>query len=138
MLFRSRPLREASLDALSQFKRFDVLPVYLDIAKRDTSEDLQNYAIDYIGQHGKDKGKTVQTLIDLFRMLPNDRTEQRKTIFYSIADIGNDRAIDFLASIAKTSENYQLRTEAIYYLGAIGGEKARAALYDIIRGKKEK
>jgi len=134
----ARPLREAALDALTQFKKFDILPVFLEIVKRDTSEDLENTAIDYIGQHGKDKAKSVQTLIDLYRVLPEERVRQKRAIFYSIADLGNDRAVDFLASVAKANEDYELRTEAIYYLGSIGGEKARAALYDIMRGKKEK
>jgi len=133
-----RPLREAALDALSQFTKFDVLPVYIEIAKRDTSEDLQNYAVDYISNSGKDKEKSVQTLVDLFRVLPKNRIEQRTTIFFAIAEIGNDRAVDFLVTVAKTNDDYDLRSEAVFYLGCIGGEKGRSALYDIIREKKER
>ena len=137
-LKEARPLREAALDALSQFKKFDVLSVYIDIARRDTNEDIQNYAIDYIGNNGKDKARTVRTLIDLFKILPRDRTEQKRAIFYSIAEIGNDRAVEFLTAVAKSEDNYDLRSEAIYYLGSIGGDKARGALYEIIQGKKER
>ena len=56
-------------------------------------------------------------------------------IFYSIADIGNEQAIDFLGKVARTSDDYDLRREAVYYLGSIGGEKARAVLYEILKEK---
>jgi hypothetical protein len=31
-------------------------------------------------------------------------------------------------------EDYDLRRDAVYYLGSIGGENARSALYDILKG----
>jgi tetratricopeptide (TPR) repeat protein len=129
------PLRRSALDALSDFKKFDVLPVYLEIARRDTAEEMQNLAIDFISSHGKDKNKSVTTLIDLFNTLPKARSEQRRTVFYFIADVGNDRAVDFLGSVAKTSDDYDLRREAIVYLGSIGSEKARSVLYGILGGE---
>ncbi|MBI1805006.1 MAG: HEAT repeat domain-containing protein [Ignavibacteriae bacterium] len=131
-------LRIAALDALSNFKKNDVLSVYVEIARTDTSEDLQESAIDFISQHTRDKNKSVLLLIDLFSAVPKQRKEQRESIFYAIADVGNDRAVDFLANVAHTSDDYDLRRDAVYYLGNIGGERARAALYEIIRGRKER
>ncbi len=128
-------LRSAALDVLSEFNRFDLLPVYLEIAKTDTSEELQTTAIDCIGDISMNKNKAVETLSDLYRGLPTSRMEQRSAVLASIAEIGNDKAIDFLARVARTDENYDVRSDAVYYLGSIGGEKARAALYDILRGK---
>jgi tetratricopeptide (TPR) repeat protein len=134
-LKQSRQLREAAMDALSEFKKFDVFSVYVDIARKDTSRDLQMYAVDYIGEHGKDKNKTVDVLVDLFNSIPKQRTEQVETIFYSIAEVGNDKAVDFLTKVALTNEDYNLRTNAVYLLGSIGSEKARTSLYQILRGK---
>jgi hypothetical protein len=128
-------LRLAALEALSEFKKYDVMPIFVQIAKNDTIEDMQYNAITYITEHGKDKGKTVGTLIDIFTGLPEQRQEERQSIFYAIGDIGTDRAVDFFASIARTSDDYDLRQDAIYYLGSIGGERARAALYDILKSK---
>ncbi len=130
-----RQLREAALEALSEFKKLDVIPIYVDIVKNDTSEDMQIYAIDYINQSDRGKNKTISILINLFDTLPKQRHEQRQMIFYSIADIGNDRAIDFLSDIAHRDENYEMRRDAIYYLGSIGGEKARTALFEILKEK---
>ncbi len=130
-----RPLREAALEALSDFKKYDVLPVYIEVVKSDTSEDMQTYAIDYISQNAKDKNKTTRILINLFNSLPKTRVEQRQMLFYSVADIGNDHAIDFLSDVARSSDDYELRREAIYYLGNIGGEKAREALFEILKDK---
>lgn len=128
-----RELRMTALDALSNFKKFDVLPVFIEVAKNDTDSEIQNSAIDVISNLSGQKNRSVDALIDLFNTLPKSRKDQRETIFYTIADIGNDKAVDFLAQVAKSSDNYELRSQAIYYLGNIGGEKARAALYDILR-----
>jgi hypothetical protein len=129
------PLREAAIFTLSDFKKFDVLSVYLEIARKDTSEDVQNSAIEYISLLGKDKNKSVETLAGLFAAVPKHREEQLGTILFAVADIGNDKAVDFLAKVARTHENYDLRRSAVYFLGNIGGEKARTALYEILRGK---
>ena len=128
-------LREAALYTLADFKKMNVFSVFIDIVKLDTNEDMQAYAIDYISQYERDKEKTISLLIDLFNDLPAKRKEQRQMIFYSIADIGNDRAIDFLSRIAQENDDYDLRREAVYYLGSIGGEKARSALYGILKRK---
>jgi hypothetical protein len=129
-------LREAALEAMADFKKYDVLSVYVDVAKHDTDIDIQNSAIDYITQHMNDRNKASQTLIDLYRAIPAGRTEERQSLFYAIADLGTDRSVDFLAGIARSGKDYELRKDAIYYLGSIGGERARAALYDILKGTK--
>ena len=133
---QSTRLRQAALDALSDFKKYDLMPVYLEIAKHDTAEEMQNLAIDFISSNTKDKNKSVSTLIDLFNAIPHNRLEQKRTIFYFIADVGNDRAVDFLATVARSNDDYDLRREAVYYLGSIGGDKARSALYEILSGKQ--
>ncbi|HMK39006.1 MAG TPA: HEAT repeat domain-containing protein [Bacteroidota bacterium] len=129
-----RPLREAAMDALSGFTKHDALTVFVEIAQKDTNADIQGAAIDYIGEHGSDKNQRVTILEDLFRTLPKTRSEQRKTIVYTIADVGNDRAVEFLKKVALNDEDYSLRRDAVYYLGSIGGENARSALYEILKG----
>jgi hypothetical protein len=128
-------LREAALDALSEYTKHDVLPIYIEIARKDTSRRLQTYAIDYIADVSRDKNKSVDLLIDLFKSFPRDRKEQMASVFYSIAEVGNDKAVDFLTDVALKHHDYDMRSEAVYYLGSIGGEKARAALYQILKKK---
>lgn len=132
---QSPRLREAALQVLTDYKKFDVVSIFLQVAKTDTSPALQSAAVDFLTEHIKDKNRSVETLIELFHAIPKNRSEQRETIFYSIAEVGNEKAIDFLAGIAKTDNDYELRKQAIYYLGSIGSEKARAVLYDILKGK---
>ncbi len=128
------PLREAAMDALSGFTKHDVLGVFVEIARQDTSPDIQASAIDCIGEHGTDKNQRVTVLEDLFRSLPKSRTEGRRTIVYTIADVGNDRAVEFLKQVALADDDYELRRDAVYYLGSIGGDSARSALYEILKG----
>ena len=128
------PLREAAMDALSGFTQHDVLSIFVDIARQDTSSDLQGYAIDYIGEHGADKNQRVSVLASLYASMPKTRYDQRKEIVYTIASVGNDRAVDFLKDVALKDGDMECRRDAVYYLGSIGGENARAALYDILKG----
>ncbi|HCV42274.1 MAG TPA: hypothetical protein DGH68_02230 [Bacteroidetes bacterium] len=134
-LDRKQPiaLRCASLDALTDFKKFDILSVYVDLAKNDTSEKIQNVALGHIAEGTKDKNKSVDQLVSLYNATPGERNRKRQTVLFVIADVGNDKAVDFLANVARTDENYELRSDAVHYLGTIGGEKARSALYQILR-----
>ncbi len=134
-MHQPRPLREAAMDALTNFSKHDVLQVFVEIATKDTNKDIQGFAIDFIGEHGSDKNQRVTVLADLYRSLPRSRTDQRQTIVYTIADVGNDRAVDFLKNVAMSDEDFDLRRDAVYYLGNIGGEKARSALYEILKAK---
>lgn len=127
-------LRYAALDVVSGYEKFDVLSIYTEIARKDTNQEMQSYAVDYISNNAKDKNKSVLTLIDLFNATPKSRVEQKQRIFFAIAEVGNDRAVDFLSTVARTNENYDLRREAVFYLGTMGSEKARSALYDILQG----
>jgi hypothetical protein len=128
-------LRLAAIEVLSDFKKFDVMPVFLELAKKDTNERIQDVAIEFIGRADKDKNKSVEALTALFNSLPGSRKERLETVLFTIADVGNDRAVDFLATVARTHANYELRSDAVYYLGTIGGEKARTVLYQILRNK---
>lgn len=128
-------LREAAIEVLSDFKKFDVMPVFLDLAKKDTNERIQDVAIEFIGRGNKDKNKSVEALISLFNSMPGSQKNRLENVLYTIADVGNDKAVNFLAEVARSHENYELRSDAVYYLGTIGGERARTALYQILRNK---
>jgi HEAT repeat protein len=57
------------------------------------------------------------------------------TTLYALAVIGDDRAIDFVAQVARSSKNRPLRDDAIFYLGNIGTDRARQALLKIVKGE---
>lgn len=127
-------LRQAALDVLSDYDKYDVAGIYIDLARKDTNAEIQDAAIQHIGDI-KDKTKAVDVLISLYGNVPKSRTEQLHTILFVVADVGNDRAVDFLTDIAISGNNYELRSDAVYYLGNIGGEKARAALTKILKNE---
>jgi HEAT repeat protein len=111
------------------------MPVFIELAKKDSNERVQDAAIEFIGRSGKDKNKSVDALVVLFNSMPKNRKKNLETVLFTIADVGNDKAVDFLSTVARTHENYELRSDAVYYLGTIGGEKARTALYQILKSK---
>ncbi len=136
-LDRKQPvvLRKEALNVLCDFEKQDIDAVCMDVVRNDTSTQMQVVAIENIGHSGKDKDKTVETLSQLYSSLPTTREEQRSAALYRIADIGNDRAVDFLTKVAKNDSDYDMRSDAVYYLGNIGGDKARAVLYEILKGE---
>jgi outer membrane protein assembly factor BamD (BamD/ComL family) len=127
------PVREVALESAARFRDPEVLSFLVTVARSDSSRDLQVLAVDLIGEHRAAKNERVEKLITLYEDVPRDRQEQRKAIFYSIAGIGNDRAVDFLKTVAISDEDYDLRREAVFYLGGIGTERARAALFEILK-----
>jgi len=131
-LSQSPPVREAALDALAEFRKHDALTVLAEVATRDTSVEFQTYAIDAIGRSDDGK-KSVAVLIQVYRKLPASRSEPRAAVVYTVAEAGNEKAIEFLKDVALTGDDYDLRRDAVYYLGTIGGEKARSALYEILK-----
>ncbi len=128
-------VRIAAIEAMTGYRKHESLPVLVEIAVNDTSEEMQLFAIDYIGQAARDKEKAFDALLTLYTSLPAAKVEKRRMVFYSIAGIGNDRAVDFLATVARSNEDHELRREAIYYLGSIGGEKARDVLIEVLERK---
>lgn len=136
-LDKSQPeiLRVTALETLADFKKFDVLPILVDVARTDTSDDVQIAALYALADLGMEKNKTADALIGLFRSFPQQKEKQLAAALYAIAEIGNEKAVDFLASVATSHENIQLRSDAVYYLGTIGTEKSRAALLHILKGK---
>ncbi|HTP13861.1 MAG TPA: tetratricopeptide repeat protein [Bacteroidota bacterium] len=134
---RSQPvvIRLEAMDQLADFTKHDVSAVFLDLARTDSSEEIQSESLDHLCDCIKDKDKSVQTLATLYRSVPSAHGSQRSMILFEVADIGNDPAVDFLSSVAKQDTSYERRAEALYYLGNIGGEKARSVLYDVLLNK---
>ncbi len=128
-------LRVTALETLADFGKFDVLPVLVGVAQSDVSDDVQIAALYAIADVQGDKAKSTDALIALFRGLPKQKEKQLAAALYAIAEVGNERAVDFLASVATSHENVELRSDAVYYLGTIGNEKSRAALLQILKGK---
>lgn len=127
------PVREVALESAARLRDPQVLPFLVTIARSDTNREFQVLAVDLIGEHRTAKNTRVETLIELYEDVPRSRREQRRAIFYSIADIGNDRAVDFLKTVAVSDEDYDLRREAVFYLGGIGTDHARSAIFEILK-----
>jgi len=130
-----KEMRRAAIYSLARLKHSDALNLLLQVAKTDPDEEMQQTAIYHIAQMSKSKEKSLATLVSLFDSMPKSRVQTLNGLIYSIAAIGNDEAVEFLGKVAKTNENYDLRRTAVYHLGNIGGDKARAVLYDILKEK---
>ncbi len=86
-----------------------------------------------LGQAARGENTSLGTLTRLYNQVPPDRLRSLDVILYSVASIGSDPAVDFLVKVATESPSDELRLRAVSYLGNIGGEKARAGLYGILK-----
>jgi HEAT repeat protein len=137
LLDRKRPwsIRESAMSLLPRMDNDQALGLLVSVAKNEPEERIRMSAINYISQVGKNKSKSLQTLISLFETLPKDQPSTVQSLLYGIASVGNDEAVDFLGKVAKTHENLNVRRTAVQFLGNVGGDKARGILVEILQGK---
>jgi hypothetical protein len=132
------PIRQVALNSLTEFPQKDPGAVFLSVATRDTNETIQRIAIELFAASNRPRDDRTERLMELFRRFEKStprRDGALSTTLYALAAIGDDRAIDFIARIARSGNNQPLRSDAIYYLGNIGTDRARQALFKIVRGE---
>lgn len=125
-------LRETAVEGLAGFSRFDVQDVLLNLARKDTNERILTVTVETLARTTPSKRKSLDALTKLFNSLPTQSTRQLGTTLFAIAEIGDDRATDFIIQVARSHPNFDMRSDAVFYLGNIGTEKARTALRDIL------
>ncbi|MFH0990482.1 MAG: HEAT repeat domain-containing protein [bacterium] len=134
-LSKPNRLREGALASLASLRNDAALSLLLEVAKSEKDERIKTAAIYQIANSSKNKAKSLETLISLFDSLDKKSSQVAPSLLYAIASIGTEQAVDFLAKVAKTHENMDLRQQAVAFLGNIGGEKARNVLLDILKEK---
>jgi hypothetical protein len=132
---RSWSIRQSAMTHLARVPGEDALNFLVQVASTDPEERIRLSAINCISYLSKNKAKSRGSLISLFQKTPSDQLNAINSLLYAIASLGGDESVDFLGTMAKSHENYEVRRTAIHYLGNIGGEKARAVLVEIMNGK---
>lgn len=133
------PLRISALYILSESHAHDNQKFFLEVARGDTNEEIQRTAIELIARSGRERRRSVEQLIELFRTFdgtsgtPGSSTGRLGTTLYAIASIGDERATEFLAEVARSHPHYAIRGDAVFYLGTIGSENARTALLRLLQ-----
>jgi hypothetical protein len=133
------PLRISALYILAGSHVHDNQKVFLEVARGDTNEEIQRTAIELIARSGRERRRSVEQLIELFRTFDGasgtsgSSAGRLGTTLYAIATIGDERATEFLGEVARSHPNYAIRGDAVFYLGTIGSESARAALLRLLQ-----
>ena len=133
------PIRRVALNSLTGFPHKDPGAVFLAVADHDTNETIQRIAIELFARSNRSRSDRSERLIDMFRRFEKSGAKREgalSTTLYALAAIGDDRATEFIATIARSGKSNALRNDAIYYLGNIGTDRARHALFKIVRGEK--
>jgi hypothetical protein len=132
------PLRQSAVYSIGTLRRPETGPFLLEIARSDANGDLQRSAIEVYAQNATERGKAVEELIGLFKRFNgtgHTNDVRLGTTLYAIASLGDARATDFLAEIARTHPNDDIRNSAVFYLGSMGTDRSRAALIRLLRGE---
>jgi hypothetical protein len=132
-LTRDGDMRIVILDAAAGIGTPQALTFLVRVAREEEDSEAQTAAIEYLSFAGENKDRSVENLVQVFRALPADRRAAREAALYGVAEVGNDRAVEFLADIARSRQDPELRRNAVFFLGNIGGDKARRALREILR-----
>lgn len=133
------PVRHVALNSLAGFPHKDPGSVFLAVADRDTNEAIQRVAIELFAGSNRSRSDRTERLMDMFRRFEKaspKRDGALSTTLYALAAIGDDRATDFIATVARSGKSPALRNDALYYLGNLGTDRARQALFKIVRGEK--
>jgi HEAT repeat protein len=130
-----RDTRMAALCALADSKGDAPIDLYEDLALREKDEEVRQLAVHLLAKSMKDKAKAFSTLSGIYGKASDKERSLKEAALYGIADLGSAQAVSFLRNVAKTDPDHELRRQAIYFLGSIGGEEAKAALLEILRKK---
>lgn len=128
-------VRIAALYGLRRADEQKALALCKSLALKDSSEMMRQAAVHTLAETTKDKASLLKTLMDIFNQAAETDTQTKETALYGIANVGNDEAVKFLSNIALTSKDYEMRRRAIYFLGSIGGDQAKAALMEVLKQK---
>jgi HEAT repeat protein len=128
-----RLVRQTALARLGDQSRKIDVNFFSTLASSEPDEGIQEMAIHVLGKKAQGNAGSFSVLTGLFRSIPDERLQSKDVLLFSVASIGNDEAVDFLAAVARQNSSEALRERAVYYLGSIGTEKARSALLEILQ-----
>ncbi len=132
------PVRITAVYSLGRFANPENATTLLEVARADSSEEVQRTAIEIFARSATNKQRAADELISLFNRLDTGKGAKDPrlgTTLYSIAAVGDERATDFLADVARSHRDQDLRSSAVFYLGTMGTEHSRAALIRVLRGE---
>jgi HEAT repeat protein len=123
------------LDVIGTTGDAHALDFLVSVARSNTDPEVTAAAIEGIGETRAGRAKAVEALTSLYRSLPRERSDERGVVLYTIAGVGDDHAVEFLGTVATQDEEPWVRSDAIYLLGTIGGEKARSTLVRLLKSE---
>jgi HEAT repeat protein len=127
--------RIAALYTLVDLKSDTYADLCRDLALQEKDEEVREVAVHLLTKSMKDKTKALNTLAEIYGKSGGKELKMKEAALFGIASIGNDKAVDFLRGVAKNDPDYEMRRQAIYFLGSVGGEEAKAALLEILKKK---
>lgn len=130
-----RETRLAALYALTDGRGDAPVDLLKDLALNEKDEEVRVAAVHLLASSVNDKGKAFTTLSEIYRGASPQSRSIKESALYGIANIGSPEAVSLLKRVAQNDPDQEIRRQAVYFLGSIGGEEAKAALMEILRKK---
>jgi HEAT repeat protein len=128
-----RELRIAALFALADAKGDPPIDLYKDLALKEKDEEIRTVAVHLLAKSVKDKPAAFNTLSGIYSKSSSGDRRLREAALYGIAELGSTQSVAFLKNVARSDQDPDMRRQAVYFLGSIGGEEAKAALIEILK-----
>jgi HEAT repeat protein len=130
-----REIRIAALFALSERKTGVPTDFFVDLVAKEKDEEIRKVVVQVLSRSIKDKTAAFNTLSGIYGNATGSDRKVKEAALYGIAELGNAQAVSFLKNVATTEQDQDLRRTAVYFLGSIGGEDAKAVLIEILKKK---
>jgi HEAT repeat protein len=130
-----RETRLAALYALSDARSDAPIDLYKDLALQEKDEEIRKVAVHLLAKSVGDKTVAFNTLSGIYGKSSGSDRQLKEAALYGIAEIGNAQSVGFLKNVAKSDPDQEMRRQAVYFLGSIGGDEAKTALIELLRKK---
>jgi HEAT repeat protein len=130
-----RETRIAALFALADTKGDAPADLYKDLALQEKEEEIRKVAVHLLARSMKDKTMAFNTLSGIYGKNSSGDRQIKEAALYGIAELGGAQSVAFLKNVARSDQDHEMRRQAVYFLGSIGGDEAKAALIEILKRK---
>jgi len=125
---QGREFREAALSSLGSMRGNKPAELYLQVARTDPDERIQEMALYLFVGSGKSQPEKVSSTLKEIVQDRNRSWSMREAAMNNLVRIDGDEALKLLVMVAKTDPEERIRLSAINFIGYLGRTKAKSLL----------
>jgi HEAT repeat protein len=135
---QGREVREAALSSHRSLRGSKVAEVYMETAKSDPDEHIQQLSLHYFVEVSKDQPEQVFSVLKEILQDRSRSSSLRETAMYQLARTGSDEALNLLVTVAQTEPEERLQASAVSFISHLSKNKSKSlkTLLSLFQGLK--